>query len=72
MKNNLRDTVSDQIWPHINPIWDHASECVGAYDKRTGVYETVTGEIWDTIRVPLRGHVEVIRDYIVRVPISLI
>lgn len=64
MKDKLRNLVSDEIWTHINPIWDHASECVVAYDKRTGVYKTDTGEIWDEMRAPLRGHADVIQNYL--------
>ena len=72
MKDKLRNIVSDQIWPHINPIWDHASECVDKSDSGKGIMNTQSDEAWDAMRVPLRAHVEAIQDYIVKVPISLI
>lgn len=73
MKNKLRNIVSDQIWPHINPIWDHVCDCVDVvYNIQDGISKTASNEIWDAVKGPFQGHVDVIRDCLGKVPISLI
>ena len=65
MKDKLRNIVLDQICPHINPIWDHVCDCVDKSDSGKGIMNTQSDEAWDAMRVPLRGHVEAIQDYLV-------
>ena len=72
VKDKLRNIVSDQIWPHINPIWDHVCDCVDKSDSGKSIMNTQPDEAWDAMRRPLCANVEAIQDFIVNVPISLI
>jgi len=65
VKDKLKKLVSDQIWSHINPIWDHVCDCVDKSDSVKGIMNTQSDEAWDAMRRPLCAHVEAIQDFIV-------